>query len=307
MTHRQNFEIGDAINSQIFSSTKTLSSTQVADWAVAALRAEADLTPKPGLVDRRGRGAHTDMNRDMLYASGDSLWPAFEQCFSAATASQPTSPQSDVALREALGVIGRTGERAMLAATGGVNTHRGALWALGLLSAAAATSTDIPTMVARAAQLARIPDPALRLKQTNTSSHGGVVRLRYGVHGARGEAREGFPHIVRYALPALAEARSRGADEPTARLQALLALMAQLDDTCILHRGGMPALRWVQSAAAAVLDAGGPQTSSGRRQFSRLDQLCSAQGWSPGGSGDLLAAALFLEAVTEGTDRQCKH
>ena len=110
-----------------------LTSVQIADLAVEAIRAEADLTPKPGLVDQRGSGAHCDMDLAMLHASADSLHSAFVECASAAT-----SFEAETEMRARLGVIGRAGERTMLAATGGVNTHRGALWAIGLLSAGTA-------------------------------------------------------------------------------------------------------------------------------------------------------------------------
>jgi triphosphoribosyl-dephospho-CoA synthase len=117
------------------------------------------------------------------------------------------------------------------------------------------------------------------------------------VGGATGEASAGFPHITGCALPALHAARQSGADEPTARLEALIALMAHLDDTCILHRGGMVGLRSIQLSAAAVVAAGGPRTALGRTQLNTLDRLCADNRWSPGGAGDLLAATLFLDAI----------
>ena len=91
-----------------------LTTTTIAELAVAAIRAEADLTPKPGLVDQRGSGAHTDMDLAMLHESADSLHIAFAECASAATQSVP-GPE----LRARLGEIGRAGERAMLEATRG--------------------------------------------------------------------------------------------------------------------------------------------------------------------------------------------
>jgi len=268
--------------------------TMIADLAVAALHAEADLTPKPGLVDRRGPGAHADMDLAMLHTSADSLHRSFAECASTAARSS-----SDVALRARLGEIGRAGESAMLAATGGVNTHRGALWALGLLSAGAAHRQGA---VAVAARLAAIGDPHV----TATTSHGARAQERYGVTGAAGEARAGFPHVRLYALPALRAARRSGADEESARLTALLALMATLDDTCVLHRGGPGGLRALQAGAQAVLDAGGLGTPQGRRHFAALDDLCRNRRLSPGGSGDLLSATVFLDALDERGFAPCR-
>lgn len=111
---------------------------RLADLAVDALIDEADLSPKPALVDRRGNGAHSDLHLGLMHASALSLWPAFKDM---AEAAQQLA-RIDLPLREALGRSGREGERAMLATTGGVNTHRGAIWALGLLVAAAALEPD---------------------------------------------------------------------------------------------------------------------------------------------------------------------
>ena len=137
----------------------------------------------------------------------------------------------------------------MLAVTGGVNTHRGALWALGLLScgrrAPSATLTAPSTLPPR---LAAIPDPTLTADAT---SHGAQARQALRCVAARRvRRRPGFPH-VRLPCPARpAGARRSGADEGSARLDALLALMAHLDDTCVLHRGGPEGLRALQSRRA---------------------------------------------------------
>lgn len=274
-----------------------LTSVQIADLAVEAIRAEADLTPKPGLVDQRGSGAHSDMNLAMLHASADALHSAFVECASAAN-----SFDADPELRTQLGVVGRAGERTMLAATGGVNTHRGALWAVGLLSAGATRSGTLDGAVDVAARLAAIPDPHV----TVATSHGAQARRRYGVSGAAGEAQAGFPHVRLHALPSLRAAREAGADEGTARLTALLALMVAVDDTCVLHRGGTDGLRALQSGAKAVLDAGGIGTVQGRRRFAELDELCLTRRLSPGGSGDLLSVTLFLDALHERGSQPCR-
>ena len=258
--------------------------------AAAALRDEATLTPKPGLVDHRGRGAHSDMTVALLLASADALEASIAACASAAS----VLPLGED-LRAEIGAIGRAGERAMLDATGGVNTHRGALWALGLLAAGfAAAGHDVRRAARFAASLARIDDPAA---PPRALSHGARAQLRYGAVGAPGEARAGFPHTVLVALPALRRARTASSGEDGARLDALLSSMATLEDTCLLHRGGPTGLQAVRTGAAAVLASGGSSTRPGRVRFDELDRLCWERRLSAGGSGDVLAATLFVDAV----------
>ena len=126
---------------------RRLSAERIADAAVRALLTEALLTPKPGLVDAAGRHSHPDMNLALLTCSAKALRDPLQQCADAVRA-MPLGLE----LRAHIGAIGRAGECRMLAATGGVNTHRGALWALGLLSAGvAATETTADARVFRGA------------------------------------------------------------------------------------------------------------------------------------------------------------
>lgn len=269
----------------------------LAEQAVAALVTEARLTPKPGLVDARGGGSHTDMDLPLLVRSAAVLGPWF--AIMARTAQQHCAPTR--ALRAELAAIGRAAEYDMLAATGGVNTHRGAIWALGLLVAAAAIDAEaaeagVPTRItALAGRIARHPDIGDHPQAVR--SHGALASARFGVGGARGQARAGFPHLIGVALPTLWAARSRGATETAARLDALLALMAELDDTCVLYRGGTAGQAIVRQGARAVLAAGGTATLAGRHLLDRLDGRLAAARLSPGGCGDLLAATLFLDAL----------
>ena len=263
----------------------------VADLAVRALVEEAELTPKPALVDRRGGGAHDDMDLEMLLRSAHALRPTFGDLAVRAHRCAPGRR-----LREDLAAIGRRGEEAMFAVTRGVNTHRGAIWALGLLVAAAAMAPSEASpadVAALAGRVAVFPDRYVPPE----ASHGCLVTRRYGVAGARGEARDGFPHVVGVALPALWDSREAGRSERLARLDALVALIARVDDTCLLHRGGRAALRDAQNGARAVLDAGGNGTAAGRRALRSLDAVLLRHNAAPGGSADLLAAALFLDAL----------
>ncbi|MHC6225704.1 triphosphoribosyl-dephospho-CoA synthase [Pseudomonas sp. X10] len=262
----------------------------LADLAVEALIDEADLSPKPGLVDRRGSGAHQDLSLGLMHASALALWPCFKQMAEAGQAHAAIGAP----LREALGRIGREGELAMLATTGGVNTHRGAIWALGLLVAAKAlnpATTDARTLALRAGRIALIEDSAA----PRTDSHGSKVRQRYGVRGAREEAQLGFPTVIGHGLPQLLRSRAAGVSEAHARLDALLAIMAALTDTCVLWRAGMQGLAAMQQGAHAVLEAGGSASLAGRRQLRALDARLLELNASPGGAADLLAACLFLD------------
>lgn len=262
----------------------------LADLAAWALVEEAELTPKPGLVDRRGPGAHRDLDLETLRRSARALRPAFRAMVEAARGRVP-----DRALREELAAIGRVGEVQMMAATGGSNAHRGAIWALGLLLAGTviAGPSGPRHIAAVAAAIARWPD---RFAPQH-ASNGERARQAHGATGARGEAQAGFPHVVAIALPTLRASRDAGAAETEARLDALLAVMASLDDTCLLHRGGRPALEAAQSGARAVLAAGGTATLAGRAALLALDADLLARWVSPGGSADLLAAALFLDRI----------
>jgi len=262
---------------------------QLAGLAVDALIAEALLTPKPALVDRRGSGAHRDLDLSRLLRSARSLHGTFLQM-----AALAAGREADQALRERLALIGRAGERDMLAATGGGNAHRGAIWVVGLLVAAramGAAAADVLAVAAQAGRIAVIPDRFA----PSQDSHGARACRLYGVAGARGEACAGFPHVVDVGLPALWAARAAGVGETCARLDALMAIMASLDDTCLLHRGGLPALVAAQRGARAVLAAGGSSTAAGRHALLCLDADLLARNASPGGCADLLAACLFLD------------
>jgi triphosphoribosyl-dephospho-CoA synthase len=266
---------------------------RLADLAVDALIDEADLSPKPALVDRRSSGAHQDLHLGLMHASALSLWPTFKEMAEAAIAigeiGQP--------LREAIGRIGREGEVAMMRTTDGVNTHRGAIWALGLLvTAAALDPQDLSAagLGLRAGRLALIED---RNVPFQAQSHGAEVARKYGAMGAREQAQMGFPAITQFGLPQLQRSRASRHGEQNARLDALLAIMTTLSDTCVLYRAGEQGLHTMQQGAQRVLDAGGSATLGGRRALHELDQQLLGLNASPGGAADLLAACLFIDCL----------
>ncbi|MFC0272670.1 triphosphoribosyl-dephospho-CoA synthase [Metabacillus herbersteinensis] len=260
-------------------------SLRVAKVAVRSLIEEVELTPKPGLVDRVNTGAHRDLTIQLMRTSAESLADTFEQI---AFISYGRTPSQS--LREEIAAIGRNGEKRMFEVTCGVNTHKGAIWAIGLLVSAASIEKGrctIEQIVTLAGEIARFPDRYC----PSTSTNGRNVTATYGVVGARGEAQQGFPHIIQFSRPMLNRSRENGLIEEKARLNALLSLIAHLDDTCILHRGGPEALSFAKREAASFL------TNGNFNWLETLDEEFIRRNISPGGSADLLAATLFLDKI----------
>ncbi len=260
--------------------------------SVWALEEGAELTPKPALVDRRGGGAQSGLDLTRLRRAAAALKNGFAAIAQrSGSALRPSEP-----LREELGVIGRTMEREVVAATAGHPAHRGAIWTLGLLVAAAARrrpDRSAMSIAAGAAALAVMPDRFA----PDLLSRGDRARLRFGAAGARGEAQAAFPHVIRVGLPALRAARTREGSEDHARLDALVAIMSRLEDTGLLNDGGRAALAAAQAGAKAVIEAGGTSSRDGWELLLKLDAQLMALGARPGGSATLLAATLFLDRL----------
>lgn len=260
----------------------------LARTAVDALVGQIALLPKPGLPDPRDLGAGAGLrDHRTLRWSAAALEPGLAAMASAARRAGAPTPR----LRAELGAIGRSIERTVARAGGG---HRGALWALGHLVAAAALEPDARAadVVALTRSLAAHPDRGAPRRPSRGSS----VSVTFGAAGARGEARAGFPHVCR-ALVALAGARDAGATETQARLDALLTVMSSLQDTELLYTAGPFGLRQVQAEARGVLESGGTATDAGAAALVALDSSLHARGWSPRGSAGLLAGALFADAL----------
>ncbi len=255
--------------------------------AEAALRAELAAWPKPGLVSHVDAGSHDDMDATSFEASIAAISPFFADLARAGAAGAGMGR-----LRE----IGLAAEAAMLRATGGVNTHRGAIFGLGLLAAAAG---------ARAAPGGPIPPGALGA-HVHAAWRGGILagpagghrpgaaaRRRYGAGGAPSEAGAGFPTLYAVGLPAL----RRAAPGNAAHVAACMALIATVEDTNLLHRGGPGGASFAQAAARGFLDEGGTDRPGWELRAERMHRAFIARHLSPGGAADLLSMTLFVDAI----------
>ena len=199
--------------------------------------------------------------------------------------------------REEIGEIGRRAEHAMLEATCGVNTHKGAIWSLGLVISACASlrmNADSNQILDCAGGIARITDRFVPYELT----HGLKVKAKYRCHGAKEEAQLGFPHVRHLGLPMLRKSKQRGDGITVSRLNSLLAILSSLEDTCVLHRGGLTALRETQRRSTAVLLAGGVGSVKGEELLEDFGCWMKDSSLSPGGAADLLATSLFIQRLS---------
>lgn len=256
--------------------------------AIVALHAELACSPKPGLVTPFSRGSHQDMDAGTFLRSLFALRGYFTAIAAQATASADFAP-----LRER----GIQAERGMLAATGNVNTHRGAIFSLGLLVASSARlhAEGCPAPSAGAVcEGVRQWRHALLQAPLDVGSPGQRARVRHAVPGVREQAAAGFPLLHGVAVPVLRAALADGLARDAALLQTLMQLVAVTDDLNLLHRGGAEGLAFAQAQARGFLDAGGVRATDAPAHMARICHAFEQRRLSPGGSADLLACAVFL-------------
>lgn len=266
--------------------------TLIARAALSALYQELCAYPKPGLVSLVDSGSHGDMDAMTFMRSLFSLRSYFREIARAG---------AHAAGFDELKGLGLAAESRMFKATGNTNTHRGAIFTLGLLAAAAGflrsagQSLDGDSLghVVRE----RWGSSILLGVPHKPCSHGTYVVSRYGVAGARQEAAAGFPHVFHTGLPALLGCLSKGVDFHSAVLQTFFSLMAVLPDTNLLFRGGAQGLMWTQAAAQSFLDEGGVCRENWQEHALAIHHEMIARNLSPGGSADLLAATLFVHRL----------
>ena len=260
--------------------------------ATAALYEELALHPKPGLVSFVDNGSHADMTAATFLRSLFAL----RRYFPAIAALG-----ADDAGFQALERAGIEAEARMMRATGGVNTHRGAIFTLGLLCASAgrraAQGQPLDADGLRATLRARWGDALAARRPADAVSHGQLAARRHGLRGASEEAALGLPALFELAWPAWRAAEAQGMSGERVRLQVLFHVLATLDDTNLAHRGGLGGLRHAQRSARAFLAAGGAARPDARAHAAAIHADFIRRRLSPGGAADLLAATCWLARI----------
>lgn len=271
---------------------------QLARLAVRSLYAELVLYPKPGLVSLVDNGSHEDMNAATFLRSMFALRRYFVDIARAGMEDAPF---------HALKRLGIEAEARMLRATGGINTHRGAIFCLGMLCAAIGRCRAKGSALRPAAIQATLlihwgRELGAHSGAADTPSHGLEARLRYAAGGAREEGARGFPSVFGVGLPALRRSLALGGGLRRARVDALFALMAHMSDTNVYHRGGLAGARTVQREARAFIARGGTAAPDWEARALACHRSFVAARLSPGGAADLLGAVCLLQSVCGGLE-----
>lgn len=271
--------------------------SNVANLAVRALFREVLATPKPGLVDRKNTGAHTDMDVHTFERSALALMPYFVQ-FTLHGIDHCT--QTPAQVFESLRPLGIKAELAMRRATGGVNTHKGIIFSLGILCCGLGMLYGTQTPYSQKAlqdickQLsAPLAVDFETIQSQGAISHGEQLYLRYGLRGVRGEALDGYPHLYDLAYPRFTQLLGKGLSLNDAGVLTLVDIIAHTEDSNIVSRSDY---RTMEAVATQLRDL--TKTPLEDQAYlsilQALDEAFIAKNISPGGSADLLAMTYFL-------------
>lgn len=250
-----------------------------------ALRSEVLAWPKPGLVTPVDPGSHHDMHIGTFLKSITALEGTFAEMAMAAVFGQGFQDMM---------AAGRRAEVRMQLATDGANTHRGAIFNLGLLASASMLRRCNPALAGLSC--GKVVDrewgeDILASRPSSAATHGNQVYQRYARGGARGEAAAGFPMVYRFGIPTLRRLLQDGHDHERAMIGTLMTLIEKVDDTNLLWRGGEDGLAFAKQSARNFNDSGGVAQPGWREQLTVIHRSFVERNLSPGGSADLVAAS----------------
>lgn len=273
----------------------------VAKMAVKALLYELSITPKPGLVDMNNNGSHSDMDRFTFIDSALSLIDYFEDCFNIGYTTK------NISYSEVLKLLKQEGKRAeaeMFMATSGVNTHKGAIFALGLVVSCvgrlAFSDYGVDDIIKECSSLCgSITKNELETNKTS-STFGEKCYKEHSIKGARGEAEEGYKSILKGPYDVLKHCLSSNMGVNRAGAITLLYIIISLDDTSLIHRSGFDGAERVKEKIRNILkDTPYPSEQTLRE----LDEYFIKNAYSSGGAADMLSLCFFVYFIEKEGER----
>ncbi len=274
----------------------------VSELCIKSILYEVSATPKPGLVDRNNCGAHKDMDFFTFLNSSSALTQIFYKC---ALEGYKLIGDSFEGLLSKIRPIGIDGESKMLRATGGVNTHKGIIFSLGIIAAAAGSIyRDTQEQVISSESICdRVIEMTKGISKRELEvtglkrklTYGEMLYKKYGIKGIRGEVESGFMTVRKASLPIIKELmKDKNHHLNDVLVQTLLHLISHTEDSNVLGRHDINTLEFVKSEATKALKMGGIFTEEGRVFLESMDKSFIQKNISPGGSADLLAVTLIL-------------
>jgi triphosphoribosyl-dephospho-CoA synthase len=262
---------------------------QIAFEVESALKEELESYPKPGLVSYVDNGSHKDMNAGHFKVSIEVLRDYFRDIASAGMRAADMTE-----LRQ----LGIAAEKKMFDANGGVNTHRGAIFTLGLLAAAAGYKLAFKSPEKLGDIVIRLWGKSIMSFEAHENSHGTEVARRYGCCGAKDEAAGGFKSVYIFGLPAFKSAMESHCRN-TARTHAFFVMLEKTQDTTLLFRGGLDGLEFARKAAGEFNRCGGVNSPDWEKVALGIHLEFIKRNLSCGGIADLLAATVFIQRMEE--------
>ncbi len=280
---------------QILSPENSEDLALLSSLATRALLYEVSTTPKPGLVDRNNSGSHKDMDIFTFINSASALGPYFGQCYLLGKKTASLDPTETF---ESLRPLGKEAENAMYKVTGGVNTHKGAIFSMGIICAALGRINrcdwNKPECIldeCAAMTNGLIEKDFAGITMDNATTVGQKLYINYGITGIRGQVAAGFPAVRLAGLPVLRRGLSNGLSFNDAGCACLLRLMTSATDTNLIARSNMAVYEKTIAHIKGLLQDNPYPTQD---TLLELDQAFIEKNLSPGGSADLLAICYFL-------------
>lgn len=273
---------------------------RIASLSMEALLYEVAATPKPGLVDRDNSGSHKDMDFYTFQSSAVSLNQFFEEFTLLGSRNCHRPPEQVFSLIRPVGI---QAEEVMLAATGGVNTHKGMIFSLGIFCCVLGYlyGNEIPfsreafTCVCRQ-MTCRLLEDFRGVTSENARTAGERLYALHGITGIRGEAANGYPTVFDVALPAFRRYKDQGLSDNDAGVLTLLHIIAGSQDTNIISRSDYQTMKQIQAQVRELLDSK-PEQRDYLALIRELDRQFIEKNISPGGSADMLALTYFVHSL----------
>lgn len=263
---------------------------KIVNNAIRALLYEAVTLPKPGLVDPADSGSHSDMD---IYTFVDSSLAMQPYLAKAVKIGENFTENNLTDMFKELRIAGIEAEKSMLNATKGINTHKGAIFSLGIFVCARsfANKNNADTFnVIRKMCHGLVKNDLKNLRKPQTA--GEMQFIKYKKGGVRELAEEGYPAIEEVALPYL-ETHIGSIKEKL--LDTLMLLAVKVDDSTFIKRSGdIKKLEWLHQTAQEFLNKGGSRTQEGMAYLEKLNQIFKQNNYSIGGCADLLIVTIFM-------------